>query len=111
MTKYTQKSKFGKKSEPRKNDVVGIRESVEGMLQAFKLKKRFDETMLVSSWEELMGRTIAAKTSELAVRNGVLFVRITSAPLKQELNYRKADVLDRFREEYGHDIVTDVVFM
>jgi hypothetical protein len=37
-------------------------------------------------------------------------VRLTSAPLKSEMNLNKAKVLDIFKKEFGEKVLKDIVF-
>lgn len=108
---YYQESKFKAKADPRKKDTSTLKESIEDMLQSFHLKKRFDETKLISDWERLLGKTIASRTVRLFIRNEVLFVEMSSASLKQELSINKNKILKIFYEEYERVIIKDVVFM
>jgi hypothetical protein len=45
------------------------------------------------------------------VSKGKLFVRLTSAPLKQELVMAKTRVLELLNAEVGSEAVTEVIFL
>lgn len=81
------------------------------LLKTYRLEQRFDETRLLASWEQVMTKAVAQKTSRIFIKNKVLFVELTSAALKHELNQSKQAVLDRFAEAIGPDIIAEVVFM
>lgn len=100
-----------KKYQNRKAEVFTLKEAVQDLLSTYRLKDRFDETQLIGSWEKLMGAPIARRTNKIFIRNKVMFVELKSAPLKQELNGSKSKVLELFRQEFGRDIVNEVIFM
>jgi predicted nucleic acid-binding Zn ribbon protein len=66
---------------------------------------------LISSWEVLMGKPIAARTSKIYINNKTLFVQITSAPLKKELSMSKRRILELLEREGGKGIVEDIHFL
>ncbi|MFC6996589.1 DUF721 domain-containing protein [Rufibacter roseus] len=95
----------------RKADTISLKDSIESMLKAYKLNGKLSEVQLVSSWEKIMGKAIALKTQEVFVRNRKLFVRLTSAPLKHELNMAKAKVVSLINSEMGEQVIDEVVFL
>ena len=88
-----------------------MKEAVQDLLNAYRIKDRFDEAQLISSWEKLMGPPIAKRTNKIFIKNKVMFVELNSAPLKHELNQSKSKVLSLFSKEFGQGIVNEVIFM
>lgn len=81
------------------------------MLKAYRLQGKLNETMVVSSWERIMGKAVALKTQEVYISQGKLFVRLSSAPLKHELVMAKTRVLDLINAEVGEQVIKEVVFL
>ena len=100
-----------KKYSSRKAEVFTMKEAVQDLLNTYRLKDRFDEAQLITSWEKIMGAPIARRTNKIFIKNKVMFIELKSAPLKHELNGSKSKVLALFRAEFGHDIVNEVIFM
>lgn len=99
------------KDTVRKSEVTPLKEAFDQLLEAYKLKDRFNERRVVSEWGELMGKTVALRTSKLSVRNRVLYVQLSSGPLKKELMMNKSKVLNLISEKYGDQVIVDVVFL
>ncbi|WP_207428131.1 DUF721 domain-containing protein [Pedobacter sp. SYSU D00535] len=97
-------------SRSRTNDKT-LKEAIEQMLQVYKLKRRFDETSLVSAWPELMGKAVANRTSQLYIRDRRLYIRLDSAVLKNELVMIRSQILDKLNERAGSKILDEIVFM
>ncbi|WP_367913216.1 DUF721 domain-containing protein [Leadbetterella sp. DM7] len=95
----------------RKTQAQSIGEAFESFLNAYKLRSRYNETYLVTYWEKLMGVSIAQRTEKIYISKGVLFLRITSAPLRQELVLAKSGIISLLNKEMGAEIVKDVVFV
>jgi predicted nucleic acid-binding Zn ribbon protein len=95
----------------RKADIQPIGESLKALMKAYRLDGKLGEVQLVQNWEKIMGKPIAMKTQQLYFKDGKLFVRLTSAPLKHELNMSKSKVIELLNTEAGSDVVKDVVFL
>lgn len=75
-----------------------------------KLDARYREKLLVESWEHLMGRPIASRTTGLFIKDRILFVKLSSAPLKQELIHQKDKVRALIDQDFG-DLIEDIKFL
>ena len=95
----------------RKADIQPIGDSLKALIKAYRLDGKLGEVQLVQNWEKIMGKPIAMKTQQLYFKDGKLFVRLTSAPLKHELNMSKSKVIELLNTEAGSDVVKDVVFL
>ncbi len=95
----------------RKADIQPIGESLKALMKAYRHDGKLGEVQLVQNWEKIMGKPIAMKTQQLYFKDGKLFVRLTSAPLKHELNMSKSKVIELLNMESGSDVVKDVVFL
>lgn len=80
------------------------------MLDTYKLKGKFDENKLINSWEAMMGKPIAKRTEKMYIKDRVLFVKLNSAPLRQELTMSKSKVLEILHRDFDKDMVIDVLF-
>ncbi|GAB3194916.1 putative nucleic acid-binding Zn ribbon protein [Pontibacter aydingkolensis] len=95
----------------RKADIQPIGDSLKALMKAYRLDGKLGEVQLVQNWEKIMGKPIAMKTQQLYFKDGKLFVRLTSAPLKHELNMSKSKVIEMLNIEAGSNVVKDVVFL
>jgi hypothetical protein len=99
-----------KKSYRNKN-TSSLKDVMGQLLETYRIDQKFSETELVSAWGRLMGKPIAIRTSQLFVHKKILYVKLTSAPLKHELTLSKSKVLEIIRREFNNDqIIDDIVF-
>jgi predicted nucleic acid-binding Zn ribbon protein len=94
----------------RTSDTSSIKDAITSMMESYKIKDKFDANRLISSWGSLMGAPIAKRTEKLFVKDKVLFVKLNSAPLRQELTIAKSKVLEIIHRHYGKELVKDVKF-
>jgi predicted nucleic acid-binding Zn ribbon protein len=95
----------------RKSEIQTIGEAMGDMLDAFKIKKKFNQTHIIESWNELMGTAIARQTREIFFKDKKLFVRIDSGALKQELSMHKGMVVEKLNKFIGEEVVKEVIFL
>jgi predicted nucleic acid-binding Zn ribbon protein len=86
-----------------------LKEVIEAMLKSFKLEKKFSEVTIINSWTTLVGKLIASKTTDLYIRNKVLYVVIDSPPLKNQLFMSRTQLLDLITETYGPGLINELV--
>ncbi len=93
----------------RKNNQQSLKEVINELMKSYQLNPKINEARVINSWERLMGRMIAKNTRYIAVKNGVLILQITNAPLKQELFYARDKIKQIVNKELGEEFVKEVV--
>lgn len=94
----------------RTSDTTPIKEAIDKMLENFRIKDKLEAYELKSSWEELMGRPIARRTEKMYIKNHVLYVKLSSAPLRHELTNGRKKVLEIIQKKFGEKLVKEVLF-
>jgi predicted nucleic acid-binding Zn ribbon protein len=87
-----------------------LKDVILEFLRKYRLEQHLEETRLAGDWEKVAGKLIASHTGNVRVRDGVLFVRVDSAALRQELQYRKEKLIGLLNKQAGKNLVKDIVF-
>lgn len=87
-----------------------LKEVIEQLLDAYKLKDKLNEHTVIKSWEKVMGKMVAMRTEEISIRKGKLFVRLNSPALKEELKYAKEKIKEALNNEAGAQVIDEVIF-
>jgi predicted nucleic acid-binding Zn ribbon protein len=95
----------------RRSDTTSIRDAIDSMLESYKIKDQYNANRLIGSWESMMGKPIAKRTDQLFVKDQILFVKLNSAPLRQELTIAKSKVLEIIHRHFDKELVADVKFL
>ena len=95
----------------RKTNDKSMKEAIEQMLNVYKIKRRFDETAVVSAWPQLVGTSVANRTKELFIRDRKLFLRIESSVIKNELMMMRTQIMDKINEEAKGVLVEEIIFL
>jgi len=94
-----------------RGDDMTIKDAIEKMLEVYKLRRKFDETALVSAWPQLMGKAIASRTKQLYIRDKKLFVKVESSVIKNELVLLRSQIIGRLNEHVGQVVIEDLVLL
>lgn len=65
---------------------------------------------VVNRWPELVGARLAEVTTCSRVEDGCLYVKVSSAPWRQELVYLKQQLIDSLHKATGCMSISDIVF-
>ena len=88
-----------------------LEETINQWIESMGFGKKLKESDLISSWEEIAGKLIAGQTHNIYIYNHKLFVKLTSAALRNELSYRKSEILEKIYAYHGKGVVEDIVFL
>jgi predicted nucleic acid-binding Zn ribbon protein len=61
-------------------------------------------------WNEIVGAAIARNAQPEKIRNGTLFVKVSSATWMQELQYMKEMISQKLNQSLGRDVVKNIFF-
>ena len=67
------------------------------------------EARLIAAWPEVLG-PLAKPTDELYIKNKVLFVRLSSSVIRNELSMMRSTLVRRLNEKTGEEVITDIIF-
>ncbi|MBS1487868.1 MAG: DUF721 domain-containing protein [Bacteroidetes bacterium] len=93
------------------HDIMHIGQAISQLLKAYHLKPKFDEASIVASWERIAGKPVARHTKKIYVRNKVLFIELDSPTMKSDLSFHKNHLLKMLEEEFGKDVVREIILM
>lgn len=88
-----------------------IKDLLNAMLKAYGLEEQLDERDVVGKWEELMGKAIAKRTEKIYLNKGILYIRLNSSVLRQELSYAHKELAERLNRELGKRVVKEIRFI
>lgn len=81
------------------------------LMQRLGLKERLQETEVLDAWAQIVGEFIALHSAPVALREGVLYVRVLQPALHYELEQiSKLEILRKLKQRFGGKIVRDLRF-
>jgi len=84
-------------------------EALNLLLEKSNWKPKVHEVRMKDEWEEIVGKTISKYTRSIAVFNKTLTIYTDVAPLKQELQLGKPQLIQRINEYFGERVIEEIV--
>ncbi len=88
-----------------------LKEILEGVISQFPQKVRFDEFNIKDIWRGVMGKPIAEQTQNIYLKNNILYIKIVSSALRQELLMHKSKIRNLINEKCNYEMVKDIHFV
>jgi predicted nucleic acid-binding Zn ribbon protein len=81
------------------------------LMQRLGLRERLRETEVIEAWSKIVGDFIAAHSAPVALREGVLYVRVLQPALHYELEQiSKTEILRKLKQRFGSKTIRDIRF-
>jgi predicted nucleic acid-binding Zn ribbon protein len=92
----------------RSND-QSLGDAIGEFLHHYNLEDKLNETKLIQSWGKIVGPVVEKHTQGLYIRNRILFVKIESAALRQELSFSRSKIVMALNNEVKSNVIEDIV--
>jgi predicted nucleic acid-binding Zn ribbon protein len=81
------------------------------LMQRLGLRERLRETEVIEAWSKIVGDFIAAHSAPVALREGILYVRVLQPALHYELEQiSKTEILRKLKQRFGSKTIHDIRF-
>jgi hypothetical protein len=81
------------------------------LMQRLGLRERLRETEVIEAWSKIVGDFIAAHSAPVALREGILYVRVLQPALHYELEQiSKSEILRKLKQRFGGKTIRDIRF-
>lgn len=83
------------------------------MKQMFKdcdMIDKANEMDIIKTYRFVVGDLISKLTQDIKLRNKTLYVKISSAALRNELSYKKEDLIIKINSELNYSAIDSIVF-
>jgi len=92
----------------RKNDQP-VGSVIRQVVRELSLGPKLAQSELRSLWATELGPMINKHTTEVSFRSGTLYVHVNSAPLRQELVYNRAHLLEKLNAKLTDPVLQEIV--
>jgi hypothetical protein len=93
----------------RQSNESSISEVIDQFIQQNKLESGMDKIDVERAWKFLMGNGVNTYTQEVILKGSTLYVKLTSAVLREELGYGKQKIITMLNEELRKEIVKELI--
>ncbi len=88
-----------------------LKEILDQSLKRLDLAERLADYEIWPIWNEIVGGTIARNAQPEKIRNGTLFVKVTSPTWMQQLQYMKGMITEGLNQRLGRETVKNIFYV
>lgn len=88
---------------------MSVGDALSSFLKSARWQNKINEIRIQREWDKIMGATIAKYTREVHLKDGTLVITTDVAPLKQELQFGKQQIINNVNDYFKDTVVKDVV--
>lgn len=93
----------------KSSNLIKLGDAISQLLKQEHLDVKISRFTVKNSWKDIVGEMIARNTTEISFRDKTIFVTLSSAALKEELSYRKEELLKNINTFCGNRLVDTIV--
>lgn len=94
----------------KRNNTELLADVVRRYLRMSGLETPLNEYRLVDAWKDVVGPAITRYTTNLYIRNQVLYVHLSSSVVRQELMMARGMLIRNLNNQVGSQVIVDIVF-
>ena len=93
----------------RTSKPLKINELTSQLFEQKRIKNNILQAQIQNTWEKLMGNNVVKRTNKIFINENKLIIKLTSAPLKNELNNSKKRIIKQINEI--HSEIQELIFI
>ena len=95
--------------EENKFKIKSLKDVLKEVITQKPLIKGVQNVRICNSWAEVMGENIQKYIYNVKYKRGILFIKLKSSVLKEELIFEKNKVIKLINQELGKEYVKELV--
>ena len=94
----------------KKKNPVRVKNVIDKILLNKKLNHGLLELRIKDAWKNVMGKNVNTYTTNIILNDEIIFVKLSSAALKNELVYRSDTIIKLLNKELGQKKIKEIKF-
>tara|TARA_B110000444_G_C18386645_1_gene387370 strand:+ start:268 stop:558 length:291 start_codon:yes stop_codon:yes gene_type:complete len=93
----------------RGKNTHNIGDIIRKLMKNPKLEKKLDELDALAIWDSLIGDVLIKYITNQKIYKGILHVKVRSAPMRNELSYKKTELQQEINKRLGKPFIKDII--
>lgn len=93
----------------RGNNTYNVGDIIRKLMKNPKLSARLDELDALAIWEDIIGENLIKYIIDAKVYKQTLYVKLKSAPMRNELSYKKTEIIQQINKRLGKPYLKDII--
>lgn len=95
----------------RRDGIRSLGEALSDLIEHLGIKSKVREYEAVTMWESIVGPQIAKVSTATKIQKGILIVKVSNSPWRNELSIRKEEIKSKVNTALGDELVKDIKFV
>jgi len=92
------------------SNINSLSNVIRKIIKNSKLSNRLDNIKVIEIWEEIIGKNLQKYVIDSKVFNNKLYIKLKSSTLRNELIFKKTELIDKINNNFGKVIINDIIF-
>ena len=92
----------------KRGDLKNISKIIEDVFSQKHFRIGIDNIKVQDAWVKTMGKNIQKYTYKVYYQKGILYVKLKSSVLKEELTFEKVKIIKLINKELGKEYIKDM---
>ena len=97
------------KLKMRRNNINTIGEVIKKLIRNNKLSKRLDVLNVLDVWNNIIGKDLEKYIKSTKLVNDKLYVKLRSSIVRNEMSYKKAQLIQKINKKLNKDVIKDII--
>ena len=75
------------------------------------MTEQVDEINIIATYKDVVGDLITKLTQDIKVKNKTLYLKVSSATLRNELSYKKQDLINKINANLKTEAIHTIIFV
>ena len=93
-----------------RNDAQQIGDMIRRFFRQNGLESPLNEYRLVHAWNDVVGPVISRYTTNLYIKNQILYVHLSSSVLREELMMGRDMLVRNLNQQVGAQVIVNIIF-
>ena len=94
----------------KRNDAQQIGDMIRKFFRQNGLESPLIEYRLVQAWNDVVGPVISRYTTNLYIKNQILYVHLSSSVLREELMMGRDVLVRNLNQQVGAQVIVNIIF-
>ena len=93
----------------RGKNTHNVGDIIRKLMKNPKLEGKLDELDALAIWDDLIGDALMKYIVSQKIYKGILHVKLKSAPMRNELSYKKTELKEQINKRLGKPFLKDII--
>ena len=85
--------------------------TIDSMLRKLGIDNAIAQNNALNIWNDVVGESVAKNAKPDRVEHGVLIVKVSSPTWRQELYFKKKEIIEKINHTIGKNVIRDIRFI